>query len=72
MKNNMIEAIRAYYQYLLERLNNAEKYFNGLSKEEKKNVYETKEYMALEQIIKELSEIESIVNDYSIFKDVEL
>ena len=72
MKNNMIEAIRAYYQYLLERLNNAEKYFNGLSKEEKKNVYETKEYMALVQIIKELSEIESIVNDYSIFKDVEL
>ncbi len=72
MKNNMIEAIKAYYQYLLERLNNAEKYFNGLSKEEKKNVYETKEYMALEQIIKELSEIESIVNDYSIFKDVEL
>ncbi|MCR1823219.1 MULTISPECIES: hypothetical protein [Terrisporobacter] len=72
MKNNMIEAIRAYYQYLLERLNNAEKYFNGLSEEEKKNVYETKEYMALERIIKELSEIESIVNDYSIFKDVEL
>lgn len=72
MKNNMIEAIRAYYQYLLERLNNAEKYFNGLSEEEKKNVYETKEYMALEQIIKELSEIESIVNDYSIFKDMEL
>lgn len=68
----MIEAIRAYYQYLLERLNNAEKYFNGLSEEEKKNVYETKEYMALERIIKELSEIESIVNDYSIFKDVEL
>lgn len=72
MKNNMIEAIKAYYQYLLERLNNAEKYFNGLSEEEKKNVYETKEYMALEQIIKELSEIEAIVNDYSIFKDVEL
>lgn len=72
MKNNMIEAIRVYYQYLLERLNNAEKYFNGLSEEEKKNVYETKEYMALERIIKELSEIESIVNDYSIFKDVEL
>lgn len=72
MKNNMIEAIKAYYQYLLERLNNAEKYFNGLSEEEKKNVYETKEYMALERIIKELSEIESIVNDYSIFKDVEL
>ena len=70
MKNNMIEAIRVYYQYLLERLNNAEKYFNGLSEEEKKNVYETKEYMALERIIKELSEIESIVNDYSIFKDV--
>lgn len=68
----MIEAIRVYYQYLLERLNNAEKYFNGLSEEEKKNVYETKEYMALERIIKELSEIESIVNDYSIFKDVEL
>lgn len=68
----MIEAIKAYYQYLLERLNNAEKYFNGLSEEEKKNVYETKEYMALEQIIKELSEIEAIVNDYSIFKDVEL
>lgn len=72
MKNNMIEAIRVYYQYLLERLNNAEKYFNGLSEEEKKNVYETKEYIALERIIKELSEIESIVNDYSIFKDVEL
>lgn len=72
MKNNMIESIKAYYQYLLERFNNAEKYFNGLSEEEKKNVYETKEYMALEQIIKELSEIESIVNDYSIFKDVEL
>ena len=72
MKNNMIEAIRAYYQYLLERLNNAEKYFNGLSEEEKKNVYETKEYMALEQIIKETSEIEAIVNDYSTFKDVEL
>ena len=68
----MIEAIRAYYQYLLERLNNAEKYFNGLSEEEKKNVYETKEYMALEQIIKETSEIEAIVNDYSTFKDVEL
>ena len=72
MKNNMIEAIRVYYQYLLERLNNAEKYFNGLSEEEKKNVYETKEYIALERIIKELSEIESIVNGYSIFKDVEL
>ena len=72
MKNNMIEAIKAYYQYLLERLNNAEKYFNGLSEEEKKNVYETKEYMALERIIKELSEIESIVNDYSIFENVEL
>lgn len=72
MKNNMIEAIKAYYQYLLERLNNAEKYFNGLSEEEKKNVYETKEYMALEQIIKETSEIEAIVNDYSTFKDVEL
>ena len=72
MKNNMIEAIRVYYQYLLERLNNAEKYFNGLSEEEKKNVYETKEYMALEQIIKETSEIEAIVNDYSTFKDVEL
>ncbi len=72
MKNNIIEAIKAYYQYLLERLNNADKYFNGLSEEEKKNVYETKEYMALERIIKELSEIESIVNDYSIFKDVEL
>lgn len=68
----MIEAIRVYYQYLLERLNNAEKYFNGLSEEEKKNVYETKEYMALEQIIKETSEIEAIVNDYSTFKDVEL
>lgn len=72
MTNNMIEAIKAYYQYLLERLNNAEKYFNGLSEEEKKNVYETKEYMALEQIIKETSEIEAIVNDYSTFKDVEL
>lgn len=72
MKNNMIEAIRVYYQYLLERLNNAEKYFNGLSEEEKKNVYETKEYMALEQIIKETSEIEAIVKNYSIFENVEL
>lgn len=68
----MIEAIRVYYQYLLERLNNAEKYFNGLSEEEKKNVYETKEYMALEQIIKETSEIEAIVKNYSIFENVEL
>lgn len=72
MKNNMIEAIRVYYQYLLERLNNAEKYFNGLSEEEKKNVYETKEYMALERIIKELSEIEDIVKNYGIFENVEL
>lgn len=72
MKNNMIEAIRAYYQYLLERLVNAEKYFNELSEEEKKNVYETKEYMALEQIIKETSEIEAIVKNYSIFENVEL
>lgn len=68
----MIEAIRAYYQYLLERLNNAEKYFNGLSEEEKKNVYETKEYMALEQIIKETSEIEDIIKNYGIFENVEL
>ena len=68
----MIEAIRVYYQYLLERLNNAEKYFNGLSEEEKKNVYETKEYMALERIIKELSEIEDIVKNYGIFENVEL
>ena len=68
----MIEAIRVYYQYLLERLNNAEKYFNGLSEEEKKNVYETKEYMALEQIIKETSEIEAIVKNYGIFENVEL
>lgn len=68
----MIEAIRTYYQYLLERLNNAEKYFNGLSEEEKKNVYETKEYMALEQIIKETSEIEAIVKNYGIFENVEL
>lgn len=72
MKNKMIEAMRVYYQYLLERLNNAEKYFNGLSEEEKKNVYETKEYMALEQIIKETSEIESIVKNYGIFENVEL
>lgn len=72
MKNNMIEVIKSYYQYLLERLGNAEKYFNGLSEEEKKNVYETKEYMALEQIIKEASEIEAIVNNYSIFENVEL
>lgn len=68
----MIEAIKSYYQYLLERLGNAEKYFNGLSEEEKKNVYETKEYMVLEQIIKEASEIEAIVNNYSIFENVEL
>lgn len=72
MKNNMIEAVKAYYQYLLERLNNAEKYFNGLSEDEKQNVYETKEYMALEQIIKEASEIEAIVKNYSIFENVEL
>ena len=72
MKNKMIEAMRVYYQYLLERLNNAEKYFNGLSEEEKKNVYETKEYMALEQIIKETSEIEAIVKNYGIFENVEL
>lgn len=72
MKNKMIEGMRVYYQYLLERLNNAEKYFNGLSEEEKKNVYETKEYMALEQIIKETSEIEAIVKNYGIFENVEL
>lgn len=72
MKNNMIEAVKAYYQYLLERLNNAEKYFNGLSEDEKQNVYETKEYIALEQIIKEISEIEAIVKNYSIFENVEL
>lgn len=72
MKNKMIEAMRVYYQYLLERLNNAEKYFNGLSEEEKKNAYETKEYMALEQIIKETSEIEVIVKNYGIFENVEL
>lgn len=72
MKNKMIEAMRAYYQYLLERLSNAEKYFNELPEEEKKNVYETKEYMALEQIIKETSEIEAIVKNYSIFENVEL
>ncbi|MCC3868930.1 hypothetical protein [Terrisporobacter mayombei] len=72
MKNDVIEVTKAYYQYLLERLDNAEKYFNGLSKEEKRDIYKTKEYMALEQIIKELSEIESIVSNYSILDGVEL
>ncbi len=72
MKNDVIEVTKAYYQHLLERLDNAEKYFNGLPKEEKKDIYKTKEYMALEQIIKELSEIESIMNNYSIFDGVDL
>jgi len=72
MKNDVIEVTKAYYQHLLERLDNAEKYFNGLSKEEKKDIYKTKEYMALEQIIKELSEIETIMNNYSIFDGVDL
>lgn len=72
MKNDVIEVTKTYYQYLLERLDNAEKYFNGLSKEEKKDIYITKEYMALKQIIKELSEIESIMNNYSIFDGVDL
>jgi len=72
MKNDVIEVTKAYYQHLLERLDNAEKYFNGLSKEEKKDIYKTKEYMALEQIIKELSEIETIMNNYSIFDGIDL
>lgn len=72
MKSDVIEVTKAYYQHLLERLDNAEKYFNGLSKEEKKDIYKTKEYMALKQIIKELSEIESIMNNYSIFDGVDL
>lgn len=72
MKNDVIEVTKAYYQHLLERLDNAEKYFNGLSKEEKKDIYKTKEYMALEQIIKELSEIETIMNSYSIFDGIDL
>ena len=72
MKNDVIEVTKAYYQHLLERLDNAEKYFNGLSKEEKKDIYKTKEYIALEQIIKELSEIETIMNNYSIFDGIDL
>lgn len=72
MKSYVIEVTKAYYQHLLERLDNAEKYFNGLSKEEKKDIYKTKEYIALEQIIKELSEIETIMNNYSIFDGIDL
>lgn len=67
MKEVLCDAMKDYYQYLLGRVDKAEKYFNCLSKDKKANMYESREYKAFENILKELSEIESIMNNYSIF-----
>lgn len=72
MKNILVKSMEEYYRYLLKRLDNADKYFKELSKEELINIYSSKEYVTLNEIVKELGEIEDIVIRYNIFDGVKL
>lgn len=59
-KEKFICNLNKYYNHLLDRFDNGSKYVCNM----KNNIYGTREYVAYENIIKELSEVEKLLNYY--------
>ncbi|WP_297136164.1 hypothetical protein [Terrisporobacter sp.] len=64
-KSKFINSLRNYYNHLLQRLDNGTEYLNKLV-DEVDDIYNTKEYIAYENIIQELSKVKELIDYYNI------
>ena len=64
-KNKFINSLIKYYNHLLQKLDNGTEYLNKLV-DEVDDIYNTKEYIAYENIIQELSKVKELIDYYNI------
>lgn len=64
-KSKFINSLRNYYNHLLQKLDNGTEYLNKLV-DEVDDIYNTKEYIAYENIIQELSKVKELIDYYNI------
>lgn len=64
-KNKFINSLINYYNHLLQRLDDGTEYLNKLV-DEVDDIYNTKEYIAYENIIQELSKVKELIDYYNI------
>lgn len=64
-KNEFINSLIKYYNHLLQRLDDGTEYLNKLV-DEVDDIYNTKEYIAYENIIQELSKVKELIDYYNI------
>lgn len=68
-KKNFIDATLNYYKSLQNRFNNGYDYIENMAKNHTvEEIDNSKEYKAYQAIIKELSTLEDMINQYSIFE----
>ncbi|MGL5764211.1 MAG: hypothetical protein ACRCX8_01090, partial [Sarcina sp.] len=59
-RQKFVSQLEQYYEHLLDRLGKGSVYLNNM----KGDVYNSKEYKIYENLIKELSEVEKLINYY--------
>ena len=64
-KNKFINSLIKYYNQILKKLDNGTEYLNKLV-DEVDDIYNTKEYIAYENIIQELSKVKELIDYYNI------
>lgn len=64
-KNKFINSLINYYNHLLQILDDGTEYLNKLV-DEVDDIYNTKEYIAYENIIQELSKVKELIDYYNI------
>lgn len=64
-KNKFTNSLIKYYNHLLQRLDNGTEYLNKLI-DEVDDIYNTREYIAYENIIQELSKVKELIDYYNI------
>ena len=70
-KVNFTESVLDYYKFLQNRFNNACEYIDKMvEKYTVDEVENSKEYRAFKDIMKELSEIEVMINKYSVLNSI--
>ncbi|WP_297133004.1 hypothetical protein [Terrisporobacter sp.] len=72
-RENFINTTLEYYQHLKERFNKGYEYIENMAKNKRgEEIYDTREYKAYKEIIRELSELEDIIKSYSIFENINI
>lgn len=64
-KDKFTNSLIKHYDHLLQRLDNGTEYLNKLV-DEVGDIYNTKEYIAYENIIQELSKVKDLIDYYNI------